>query len=63
MNWHPLDNPDFRAWLKEQDTEPDFAYGIYDSQWGELYQQYLDDIDPTPDCHACDQENCNCNFD
>ena len=40
---HPLDDPAFRQWLSEQDTEPDFAYGIYDSQWSELYDLFIED--------------------
>lgn len=41
-NSHPLDNPAFREWYKEQDEEW-MAYGIYDSRWAELFDQFLDE--------------------
>ena len=42
---HPLDNSDFRVWLRDVvGDEPEMAYGIYDSGWADLYDQYLDDI-------------------
>ena len=37
---HPLDQRGFREWYKEQDEEW-MAYGIYDSRWAELFDQYL----------------------
>jgi hypothetical protein len=42
MQSHPLDSPKFREWLKEQD-EKYIAYGIYDSKWAELFDQFLED--------------------
>jgi hypothetical protein len=44
MSWHPLDDPQFREWYKEQDEEW-MAYGIYDSRWEALYDQFLEDTD------------------
>ena len=42
MYWHPLDDKGFRDRLTELDYDPDFAYGLYDAQWAELYQEYED---------------------
>ena len=42
MKSHPLDSKAFREWYKEQDEEY-MAYGIYDSRWAELFQQFLDE--------------------
>ena len=42
---HPIDDPKFREWMQENDMEPnDMAYGIYDSKWTELYEQYKEDV-------------------
>ena len=42
MKSHPLDSPKFREWYKEQDEEY-MEYGIYDSRWAELFDQFLED--------------------
>jgi hypothetical protein len=42
MNTHPLDSVKFREWYKEQDEEW-MAYGIYDSRWAELFDQFLEE--------------------
>ena len=42
MNTHPLNNKKFREWYKERDEEY-MAYGIYDSQWAELFDEFLDE--------------------
>lgn len=42
MKSHPLDSPGFREWYKEQDEEY-MEYGIYDSRWAELFDQYLEE--------------------
>ena len=47
LKWHPLDDADFRDWL-EHDCDIDcnqFAYGVYDHQWLELYSMYEDEKD------------------
>jgi hypothetical protein len=45
LKWHPLDDPKFRQWqIDTQDGEPDFAYGLYDSKWTELYETYKEDV-------------------
>jgi hypothetical protein len=44
--WHPLDDSGFREWLRDEYDENylSMAYGIYDSGWMELYEQYEDDV-------------------
>lgn len=45
LRWHPCDDPKFCEWLEEYDGDTnDFAYGLYDSKWGDLYETYKEDI-------------------
>jgi len=41
--WHPLDNAEFAEWARDQDTS-DFFYGINDSKWLDLYDNYKDEV-------------------
>ena len=41
--WHPLDDAEFAEWVRDQDCS-DFSYGIYDSKWLELYDNYKEEV-------------------
>ena len=51
MNSHPLDSPAFREWYKERDEEW-MTYGIYDSRWAELFDEFL--------AEQCEHNICPC---
>jgi len=41
-DWLPVDDPNFMEWVRDEYGEPQFAYGVYDSQWIALYDDYLE---------------------
>lgn len=45
---HPLDCPNFRAWMRDKLNDIDLIelnYGIYDSGWWSVYEMFQDDVE------------------